>query len=313
MQKKVEIYILAGFLGSGKSTLLKNLLLEEQEKGRKVAVLMNELGEYSVDTGIVGTYVALKELLNGCICCTIKDEVEIELLMLYQQEQPDVIYIEATGVAHPVEILDACLSPVIAPYVDVKSIISLVDSKRWIERSHLNDQLQKLLEEQVRYGDQILLNKTDLISTEEQARIQSEVAEINPRAPQFMTSFADIPLSKLRISRDEIEVTGKEELHVHKHLHIQTMTYQFQSEISKSAFEKWLTALPPTIFRVKGFVQFEGDSHTFLIQYSYGLPYMHKQPVNFPKNLVLIGSNLDKEKLKMDLDVLERWNKGTYS
>lgn len=306
MQDKVEIYILAGFLGSGKSTLLKNLLVEEKEKGRKVAVLMNELGEYSVDTGIIGTDIALRELLNGCICCTMKDEVEIQLLMLYQQEQPDVIYIEATGVAHPVEILDACLSPVIAPHVDVKSIISIVDSKRWMDRSRLNNQLQKLLEEQIRFGDQILLNKSDLISPDEQESIQSEVAEINPRAQQFMTTFADVPLSKLRISRDEIATFGQEKLHVHQHLHIQTMTYQFQTEISKAAFEQWLTALPPTIFRVKGFIRFEGDSLTHLIQYSYGVPYMYGQPINFPKNLVLIGRDLNKEQLKRELAELER-------
>ncbi|MGG4488577.1 CobW family GTP-binding protein [Metabacillus idriensis] len=305
MQKKVEIYILAGFLGSGKSTLLKNLLIEEKEKGRKVAVLMNELGEYSVDSGIIGTDIALRELLNGCICCTMKDEVEIQLLMLYQQEQPDVIYIEATGVAHPVEILDACFSPVIAPHVEVKSIISLVDSKRWMDRSRLNNQLQKLLEEQIRFGDQILLNKADLLSLEEQDRIQTEIVEINPRARQYMTTFTDVPLKELRISRDEIEISGQEKLHVHQHLHIQTMTYQFQTEISKSAFEKWLNALPPSIFRVKGFVRFKGDSMTHLVQYSYGVPYMYGQPIHFPKNLVMIGGDLNKEEMKKGLAKLE--------
>ncbi len=306
MQKHVEIYILAGFLGSGKSTLLKKLLLEEKEKGRKVAVLMNELGDYLVDSGIIGTDIALREILNGCICCTMKDEVEIQLLMLYQQEQPDVIYIEATGVAHPIEILDACLSPVIAPHVQVKSITSVVDSKRWLDRARLNNQLQKLLEEQVRHGDHILLNKADCVAEEELAVIQNEIKEINPRAKLSITTFADVSLSKFRFSREEKDHQNKENMHVHHHLHIQTMTYSFLEKIQREDFENWLKTLSPSIFRVKGFVRFKEDPRTHLIQYSYGLPYIFAQSIKFPTNIVLIGANMNKEQLKNDLMTLER-------
>ncbi|PAD68470.1 cobalamin biosynthesis protein [Bacillus sp. 7586-K] len=305
MQANVEIYILAGFLGSGKSTLLKNLLIEEKEKNRKVAVLMNELGELSVDSRIIGTDVSIKELLNGCICCTLKDEVEIQLLMLYQQEQPDVIYIEATGVAHPIEILDACMSPVIAPYVHVKSIINVVDSKRWLNRNQLNNQLQKLIEEQVKYGDIILLNKSDCISAVERAYIQEEITKINTRAQQFFTTFADVPLSKLKISREDMGNSDNETVHVHHHLHIQSMTYQFHKMLSKERFETWLNSLPPTIYRVKGFVRFKENPLIHVVQYSYGVPYLFGQKNNFPENLVLIGSGLDKKQLMMELSEIE--------
>ena len=71
---------------------------------------MNEIGEYSVDTDIIGKENVLRELLKGCICCTLKEELEIQLHSLYQQERPDVIYIETTGVAHPIEVLGACLA-----------------------------------------------------------------------------------------------------------------------------------------------------------------------------------------------------------
>ncbi len=305
MQANVEIFILAGFLGSGKSTLLKNLLIEEKENNRKVAVLMNELGELSVDSGIIGTDVSIRELLNGCICCTLKDEVEIQLLMLYQQEQPDVIYIEATGVAHPIEIMDACMSPIIAPHVLVKSIISVVDSKRWLYRNQLNNQLQKLIEEQVKYGDILLLNKTDCVSAEERAYIQEEITKINSKAQQFFTTFADIPLSKLRISREEMEISNNETVHVHHHLHIQSMTYQFHRRLSKERFETWLNNLPPTIYRVKGFVRFKENPLIHVVQYSYGVPYIFAQKINFPENLVLIGSGLDKIQLMRELSELE--------
>ena len=305
MNKNVDIYILSGFLGSGKTTLLKNLLMEERERDRKVAVLMNELGEYSVDTGIIGNDVVLTELLNGCICCTMKDEVELQLLKLYHEEQPDVIYIEATGVAHPIEILDACLSPVIAPYVQVKSIISIVDAKRWLDRTRLNKQLQKLLEEQVRHGDHILLNKIDCVSFEELETIQTEMMEMNPRAELSLTLFGDVPLSKLLTNREKNDDRNREELHVHHHLHIQTMTYSFQEDINQSDFESWIKALSPDIFRVKGFVRFKDDPRTHLVQYAYGEPYIFALPAKFPTNLVLIGNHLDKEKVKKDLLALE--------
>ena len=77
--KKTEIYILGGFLGSGKTTLLRNILQQEKEEGRKVAVLLNELGSVSIDSGLIDDNVPLKELVDGCICCTIQDKLEVQL------------------------------------------------------------------------------------------------------------------------------------------------------------------------------------------------------------------------------------------
>ena len=107
---KTEVYLLSGFLGSGKTTLLKNLLQEEKLARRKVAVLMNELGNVSIDSDAVDEDIPLKELLDGCICCTIQDKLEAQLQGLLVESKPEVIYIEATGAAHPVEVLDAVVS-----------------------------------------------------------------------------------------------------------------------------------------------------------------------------------------------------------
>ncbi|KAF0826133.1 Metal chaperone, involved in Zn homeostasis [Cytobacillus firmus] len=108
---KTEIYILSGFLGSGKTTLLKQLLQDEKKQGRKVAVMMNELGKVSIDSDAVDEDVPLKELLDGCICCTISDKLEAQLQELLMVEKPEAIYIETTGAAHPIEVLDSILSP----------------------------------------------------------------------------------------------------------------------------------------------------------------------------------------------------------
>lgn len=304
--KKVEIYILGGFLGSGKTTLLQNLLKEEKKTNRKVAVLLNEIGEHSVDTDIIGKETPLKELLNGCICCTMKDEVEIQLLSIYKQHQPDVIYVETTGVAHPIEVLDACLSPVIAPYIEIKSIVSVIDSKRWLDRDKLSLRLKKLLEEQVRHGDHVLINKVDLITEEEREYIQKEIMEINPRAKIHVTDYSNISIEELS-QPNRSSIDSHEEMHVHNHLHIQTMTYQFQDPVIKEEFDEWLKNIPESIYRIKGFLQFRDDEmHTHLFQYSYRLPFFFPQSIKFPKNLVFIGENLNKEIIKEELMQLEQ-------
>jgi G3E family GTPase len=304
--KKIDIYILGGFLGSGKTTLLENILKEEKKRNRKVAVLLNEIGEYSVDTDIIGKDTPLKELLNGCICCTIKNELEMQLLSLYQQHQPDVIYIETTGVAHPLEVLDACLSPIIAPSIDVKSIISVVDLKRWMDRYELNRSLQKLLVEQIRYSDYLLLNKSDLVTDKEQASIQKEIIKINSRAKINLTTYAQVSLEEINHSGRSY-IDDHEELHVHNHLHIQTLTYQFEGPVIKKEFDEWIKNVPNSIYRIKGYLQFKGDQEpTHLFQYSYRVPYSFSQKKIFPKNLVFIGEDFNLEKLKKELKGLEQ-------
>ncbi|PEB50571.1 cobalamin biosynthesis protein [Bacillus pseudomycoides] len=301
---KVEIHILGGFLGSGKSTLLQNLLLAEKKKSRKVAVLMNEIGEYSVDTDIIGKENILRELLKGCICCTLKDELEIQLHSLYQQERPDVIYIETTGVAHPIEVLDACLSPILAPYIEVKSIIVVLDAMRWLNRDVLSKSIQQLLNEQIKYGSHILINKSDLLTAEEKKNILEEVAAINKQAKLYETQYCNISLEDI----EEVKLEGKEEhetLHVKQHLHIQTMTYQFTKSIDQDQLYEWLSNLPQEIYRVKGFVKFNGDKYPHLLQYSFGVPILLEQDFGFPTNLVMIGEDLDKKKLKEGLEKLE--------
>lgn len=122
MMKKVEIIILSGFLGSGKTTFLQKILAKEQQAERKVGVIMNEVGKVSIDSDSVPKETPLKELLNGCVCCTLSGEFEIQIAVLLREYDLDVIYIETTGVAHPIEVLDTCLSPLLAEKLKIRSI-----------------------------------------------------------------------------------------------------------------------------------------------------------------------------------------------
>ncbi|NMH68076.1 GTP-binding protein [Bacillus sp. RO3] len=303
--KESEIILLTGFLGSGKTTLLQRLLEEEKRKGRKVAVLMNEMGDFSVDSDIIGDNTPLKELLNGCICCTMKDDVEITLLSLYQEHRPDVIYIEATGVAHPIEIVDVCLSPVIAPYISIRSVVGVVDPLRWLHRRRLNIQVRKLVTEQVKHADVVLINKSDLLTSDQRSRIDADIKELNPSASRIFTTYSSIGLDDLPPSARFI-AGDHEQIHVHHHLHIHSFTYSFEGPIYKKKFEEWIKGLPNTIYRIKGFIRFEGEEGTTLFQYAYGVPHYQHQLIKFPANLVVIGEEMNRGQLMEELRQLEQ-------
>lgn len=106
MKQPVSVHILTGFLGSGKTTLLTRALDYFKLNGKKPAVLMNELGDVNLDGMMVDEEVPMTEMLGGCICCTIRGDLGMELKQLIQDHKPDVVFVESTGAANPMEMLD---------------------------------------------------------------------------------------------------------------------------------------------------------------------------------------------------------------
>jgi G3E family GTPase len=303
--KKAEIYILSGFLGSGKTTLLKRLLEDERSLGRKVAVMMNELGQVSIDSDAIDDDVELKELLGGCICCSIQDKLESQLQGLLVEEKPDVIYIETTGAAHPVEVLDSILSPLFADKLFVKGIITTIDGTRWKDRKALSPQLQQLILEQVRHADFIIVNKINELEEKDQASITFEIQSINSNARCLLTNYSQVAIGdirKLSVSFEEAEKKESQRIP----LNLTTFVYQFKSAVSHSDFEVFLKQLPETIYRIKGYVKFSSSDFPTLFQFSYGMPLYMKENMNLPLNLVFIGENIDWNKLQQQLNVLEK-------
>lgn len=297
---KTELYIIGGFLGSGKTTLLLKLLQKEKEAGRKVAVLMNEIGALSVDSALIGEKTAVRDMLNGCICCTIKDEIEVELLALYREHQPDVIYIETTGAAHPMEVLDACMSPSIAMKIEVKGILTLVDCARWVERDRLPIAHRKLMEDQARWSDIVALTKTDLVAEETLAVVRRDIRSLNQK------------VQLIEIIHGEGEAVfgsgsqPQEQHHARHHLHVRTFAYEFVNHVPRAAFRKWVEHLPDSVLRIKGFIKFEdsGDQPE-LFQYAYGVPFFQPQPIKRPTVIVVIGEDLPEEEMRRELNKLE--------
>ncbi|WP_226681644.1 CobW family GTP-binding protein [Sutcliffiella horikoshii] len=305
MSKKVEVYILAGFLGSGKTTLLTQMLKQEQAENRKVAVVMNELGKVSIDSDSIPDETPLSELFDGCICCTIQEKLESTMQGLLLDKDLDAIYIETTGAAHPIEVLDTVLSPIFANKFSEARIITLLDVLRWKDRDNLSIQVKQLIREQVKHADMLILNKTDLVSEAEVSSILFELQSLNPHASPLLTTYAKIPENSWKRTK-QLEKGSHSSAHVKESLHLKTFVYQFTSKIDLDEFEDWLRNLPDSVYRIKGYLTFEHSNSVYLFQYSYGTPLYLKELVKVPLNLVIIGEDLDVELLTEQLQSLEK-------
>lgn len=304
IMKNVEINILSGFLGSGKTTLLQKILEKEQRGRKKVAVVMNEIGQVSIDSDSVPKNTPLKELLNGCVCCTLSDQLEVQISELLNQYDLDAIYIETTGIAHPIEVLDSCLSPLLAEKVRIHSIITLLDAACWMERKELKIPLQKLIAEQVKHADMIVLNKIDCISRNSLKRIKEELLSMNPRGKIIPAEFASIDIGTIK-NLQKKERVEHEKIHAVQHLHMKTYVHTFLHPISEKLFRDFLRTMPDTIYRIKGYIRFTGNPDTLLFQYAYGMPFHTKSGLKMNNTLVFIGDDLDHDNLQETLCNLE--------
>jgi G3E family GTPase len=301
--KKVNVMILAGFLGSGKTTLLKQLLQREKTNKHKTAVLMNELGKVSIDSDAVPGDVPLKELLNGCICCSLSDQLEKQLWALCKENELNTLIIEATGAAHPIDVLDACLSPYLLDELHVSGIISVMDAPRWLEKNTMSVQAKMLMLEQIKHADYIIWNKTGSLSAEQKQQLREDAKRLNEATPFVLTDYAKVDLDQLfslsvKDRKDHQKVTADR-------LKVKTWVYPFKNAVKKEAFENWLREAPSSIYRIKGYIKLE-DGQIYLFQYSYGLPNYEKELMKMPLRLVFIGENLDTESLEKGLKQIEQ-------
>ena len=191
--------ILTGFLGSGKTTLLKRLLSEAH--GQKIAVIENEFGEENIDNDILvaDTQEQIIQMSNGCICCTIREDLRETLQLLAAKKRKgllafDRIVIETTGLADPGPVAQTFfMDEEIAETYLIDSIITLVDAR------HAQQQLDDRQEarRQVGFADQIFLSKTDLVSADDVDALTHRLKHMNPRAPIKAVHFGEVPLSEV--------------------------------------------------------------------------------------------------------------------
>ncbi|ANS74183.1 hypothetical protein AWM70_05965 [Paenibacillus yonginensis] len=311
MENKTPVILLSGFLGSGKTTLLVKLLMEARRRALKPGILMNELGRQDVDGILLNeqTRFPIEKLLDGCICCSKKEDLARSLLTLLSSS-PDILFIELTGVANPVEIAELLSQPAFADRLTIEHSITILDAEHALDYSSVfasDKQLVRTLRQQIESADLILVNKTDLSSEAQLAKVINMVRRCNATAAVHKTQKADLDVRKLlegmvptpqlqpgnslphSIQHFHVVQPPPQHQHAHNHDHqhehqaggsesanasfsaVQTFTLPCTGDryFSREELEHFLSGLPGQIVRAKGYVKLDGLG-TMLVQYAGG-------------------------------------------
>ncbi len=275
---QIPITIITGFLGAGKTTLLNYILHNNQ--GLRIAVLVNDFGSVNIDSElIVGVEGESVSLSNGCICCTIRDDLLKAVFSVIQRENPpEYLIIETSGVSDPFAVAETFLMPALRPHVAVDSIVTVVDAE---QVKDLRGDQEMLAMDQISAADIIVMNKVDLVDKAGLADARSFIREIVPDARILEVTHGRAPLELLlgvgEYSIDKLKSREKRDVHVHAAVRDEEMRGEGDEEHDRvhtdhtMVFNTWtytadepllykelcdaIDNLPVTIFRAKGFVQ----------------------------------------------------------
>src|ERR1051325_133350 len=205
---KTPVTVLTGYLGAGKTTLLNRILTEAH--GKRYAVIVNEFGEVGIDNDlIVGADEEVFEMNNGCVCCTVRgDLIRVLSGLMKRKGRFDAIIVETTGLADPGPVAQTFfVDEDVRARTELDSVTTVVDAK------HLPLRLADSREaaEQVAFADQIILNKTDLVSEAELEAVERAIRKLNPLAPIFRAQRSNVPLEDV-LGRHSFDLARIEEL-----------------------------------------------------------------------------------------------------
>ena len=252
--EKMELYLITGFLGAGKTTCLKNIL--KIYKNKKIVLIINEFGKQGVDGKILEKEdVTLEEISNGSIFCTCKISQFEQVLVNVIENQPDIIFIEASGLSDPTSAYKILKQDKYKSII-YKGCLCIVDAARFLKVINT----AKVSRKQIRIADQVIINKSDLVNQEMLEEVRRTISFYNPYGSIYQTSFGCLEKRWLEEMGMKEKVCDEKEILI-KDLTLQKYTLTINESCRKETLIKLLESFIEDTYRIKGFITLEREKY----------------------------------------------------